>query len=54
VKQNYVSNVGYTHYSFVKTLEVAWNLPSLGRLDAAAIPMTSFFDTLRPTDTTSI
>jgi phosphatidylinositol-3-phosphatase len=44
VKHDYLSNVGYSHYSFARTLEIAWNLPSLGPLDAAAIPMTSFFD----------
>ena len=53
VKQDYVSNVGFSHFSFVKTLEVAWSLPSLGPLDAAAVPMTSFFNAPRPTNTTS-
>ena len=53
VKQDYVSDLGYSHYSFVRTLEVAWNLPSLGPLDAGAMAMTSFFQTQSPTGVTS-
>jgi|SRR5205807_927407 len=48
VKRGYVSNVGFSHYSFVKTLEVAWNFTSFSPLDDAAIPMTTFFDGQSP------
>lgn len=35
----------YTHYSFTKTIEVNWNLPSLSSNDAGASAMTEFFKT---------
>ena len=44
MKRSYVSDVGLSHYSFVKTLEIAWDFPSFSSLDAGAVPMTSFFD----------
>lgn len=44
VKRGYVSDVGLSHYSFVRTLEVAWDFPSFTSLDAGAVPMISFFD----------
>ncbi len=44
VKRGYVSNTGFSHYSFVKTLEVAWNFSALTPLDDGATPMTTFFD----------
>jgi len=42
VRRGYVSNTGLSHYSLVKTLEVAWSLPSFTTLDANANPMTEF------------
>lgn len=44
VKTGYKSNTGYSHYSFPKTLEIAWSLQPLTSFDAAAIPMTEFLD----------
>lgn len=41
-KIGYKSNIGYSHYSFPKTLEIIWNLPALTSLDTAALPMTEF------------
>ena len=43
VKSNYTSLVTYNHYSFLKTLEVAWHLPSLTSNDAKASVMADFF-----------
>jgi len=43
VKPGYLSDAALSHYSFVKTLEVAWNLSPFTPLDADAIPMTDFF-----------
>jgi len=42
VKQGYVSNAHYNHYSYLKTIETLWNLPSLNTFDATASPMTEF------------
>lgn len=43
VKAGYKSNTGYSHYSFLKTLEMAWNFLPLTRFDTAALSMTEFF-----------
>ncbi|HEY1738382.1 MAG TPA: alkaline phosphatase family protein, partial [Acidimicrobiia bacterium] len=37
------SNVAYTHYSLLKTIETAWGLAPLTANDAAAAPMSDFF-----------
>jgi hypothetical protein len=37
------STTPYTHYSLLRTLEVAWGLAPLGSNDAAASPMSDFF-----------
>lgn len=42
IKQAYKSSVAYSHYSFLKTMEVAWKFASLS-LDGNATPMTEFF-----------
>src|SRR5207247_3636899 len=36
------------HYSYLSTLEAAWNLPSLTSNDASATSMTEFFGTSPP------
>ena len=41
---NCTTTAYYSHASFPKTLEVVWNLPSLGRLDVTAPAMTEFFN----------
>jgi hypothetical protein len=43
VKQHYKSNNYYNHYSFLRTLEWAWGLPTLTTNDAAASIMREFF-----------
>ncbi len=43
-KNNYTSIVAYNHYSFLKTLEVAWHLPALTSNDAKASAMMDFFN----------
>lgn len=43
VKRNYVSNNIYTHYSYLKTIESAWQLFPLTSYDANSAPMTEFF-----------
>ncbi|HLG70819.1 MAG TPA: alkaline phosphatase family protein [Chloroflexota bacterium] len=40
VKRGYVSHVPANHYSLLKTVEAAWNLPSLTANDATAQPIT--------------
>ena len=45
VKNTYGSSNQYSHYSFPKTIEVNWNLPSLTTFDANANAMTEFFKT---------
>jgi len=45
VRNNFTSAIHHNHYSFLKTLESIWNLPSLTPNDAAASAMTEF---LRP------
>jgi hypothetical protein len=44
VRHGFVSNESVSHYSLVKTLELAWSLPFFTPLDTAATPMTGFFD----------
>lgn len=43
VKTNFQSANHYNHYSFLKTLETNWKLPSLTSNDGNATPMTEFF-----------
>jgi phosphatidylinositol-3-phosphatase len=43
VKTNFQSANHYSHYSFLKTLETNWRLPSLTSNDGSATPMTDFF-----------
>lgn len=43
------SGAAYTHYSLLKTIESAWNLPALTANDAAASPMNDFFGGSAPT-----
>jgi len=43
VKRSYQSSVAYTHYSVPRTIESAWNLPTLTTNDASATAMTEFF-----------
>jgi len=45
VKQAYQSSSQYSHYSFLRTIETNWNLPSLTSNDANAPAMTEFFNT---------
>jgi len=42
-KNNFTSSIFYNHYSFTRTIEANWNLPSLTSNDASATPMTEFF-----------
>src|SRR5205807_7045764 len=53
-RQGFVSNAGFSHYSFVKTLEVVWNFPPLTPLDESALPMTGLLDPPRASTTNSI
>ena len=48
VKKAYSSSTSYNHYSYLSTLEAAWNLPSLTSNDASATSMTEFFGTSPP------
>jgi hypothetical protein len=48
VKQNYKSNVWYSHYSFLHTIETNWNLQALTNNDRLANDMTEFFHPLTP------
>jgi len=43
VKRSYQSSVAYSHYSVARTIESAWNLPTLTTNDASATAMTEFF-----------
>lgn len=46
----YKSSAGYTHYSFLRTLENNWGLTALQSNDASAMAMTEFFKNgARPT-----
>jgi len=40
-RQGYTSSTPYSHYSILRTLEIAWRLQSLTRNDATALPMTA-------------
>jgi len=42
-KNNFTSSIFYDHYSFTRTIEANWNLPSLTSNDGSATPMTEFF-----------
>jgi phosphatidylinositol-3-phosphatase len=43
-KKLYKSNLAYTHYSQIQTVEASWNLPPLNLNDASATAMTEFFN----------
>ena len=43
VKKNYVSSVSYNHYSFLRTIEASWGLPTLTTTDGGASPMSDVF-----------
>jgi len=43
VKTAYTSNVGYTHYSLLKTIEASWGLSTMTSNDAAASAMSDIF-----------
>src|SRR5207245_9715233 len=43
VKRGYQSAVAYSHYSVARTIESAWNLPTLTTNYASATAMTEFF-----------
>src|SRR5260370_13920974 len=43
VKTNYNSSVAYNHYSFLRTIEAAWGLPTLTSTDGSASPMSDIF-----------
>src|SRR5579864_208788 len=42
-KTSFVSSNFYNDYSYLRTIEANWNLPTLTANDAAATPMTEFF-----------
>jgi len=43
-RAGFSSNVQYTHYSLLRTIETAWQLPLLGRANCdCALPMADFF-----------
>jgi hypothetical protein len=44
-KMAYTSASPYGHYSAIKTIETAWDLPSLTSYDSAAPAMTQFLNT---------
>lgn len=43
VRPGFTSEVRYDHYSLLRTIEAAWDLPPLTENDAAASPMTDLF-----------
>jgi len=43
VKRGYISHVPANHYSLLRTVEAAWNLPPLTANDLAAQPITDAF-----------
>lgn len=47
-KTGFASSNLYNHYSWTRTIEANWNLPSLTSNDANAKPMTEFFKTSTP------
>jgi phosphatidylinositol-3-phosphatase len=48
IKKNSISTTSYSHFSFLATLETAWDLQPLTANDSAATPMSEFFTTLFP------
>ncbi len=48
VKKTYSSSTQYSHYSFLRTIETVWNLPTLTSNDAGAADMTGFFGASTP------
>jgi len=48
-KPSYKSTTPYDHYSAIKTVEVAWGLPSLYSTDQAAASMSEFFNPIQST-----
>jgi hypothetical protein len=48
-KMAYTSASPYGHYSAIKTVETAWDLPSLTSYDSVASAMTEFLNTPPPT-----
>src|SRR5881296_575172 len=46
VNQGYKSTTFYDHYSYLRTIEDNWNLPTLTVNDTGATPMTEFFGPL--------
>jgi hypothetical protein len=47
-RNGYASASPYGHYSAIKTIETAWNLPYLTSYDSAAPAMMEFFSTTPP------
>src|SRR5256884_5195179 len=47
-KTNYATSNLYNHYSWTRTIEVNWNLPSLTSNDANAKPMSEFLKSTTP------
>ncbi|HMD91516.1 MAG TPA: alkaline phosphatase family protein [Trebonia sp.] len=47
VPKGFQSQVAYTHYSLLRTIETAWGLSPLAAGDAAATVMSDFFDLFR-------
>ncbi len=45
IRNNYQSATRFDHYSFLRTLEAVWHLPTLTSNDKAASPMNDFFTT---------
>jgi phosphatidylinositol-3-phosphatase len=43
VKAGYTSNTSYDHYSLLRTIEVAWSLPLLGKAGSDSTPLMSDF-----------
>jgi len=43
VKTNYTSSVSYDHYSYLRTIEASWGLPTLTTTDGSASAMTDMF-----------
>src|SRR2546426_740652 len=51
VKKGFVGSGSYSHWSYTKTLETVWNMPTLGTNDTTAQAMTEFFAYSSPTVT---
>jgi PKD repeat protein len=49
VKTGFISDTFYSHYSYLKTVESAWQLPPLTINDTNASPMAEFFKSTFPT-----